>query len=223
MFFDSLKEINKIICRTSCAIFVLPPETKLPLKNAIYLQPDPNKKTATITIEQIRELLTLAQTRETRERFFVIAPAEAMNLAAQNAFLKTFEEPKMHHHFVLLTEYPNLLLPTILSRAQIFYLQKTSPLDEPPQASPKVLATAKKLIATSPAKLPALAIELTKSKSTTREQILTIVACAIDLLYKSYLKTENPKFLSNLDHYLLLYDNLKQNGHLKLHLVADLC
>lgn len=96
------------------------------------------------------------------------------------------------------------------------------PLDQPPIAQAKVLALAKKLITAEPNDLIAIAEELSKTKTKPREQALSVVATAIELLYKSYFKTNNPKFLTKLPHFINLYNNLSNNGHIKLHLVADL-
>lgn len=223
MFFESLNEITTIATKTSCSVFVVPPETKLKLKNALYLRPSDDKKTNIISVEQIREFLALTNSIETTERFFVITPADAMNEAAQNAFLKTFEEPRAHCHFVLLTMQPNALLPTIRSRAQVFYLKTTGSLDQPPAAKEKIMLAAKKLIAATPRDLPALAAELTKTKTQPRQYVLEVVGTAIELLYKSYFKTGNTHFLTKLPKFLDLYDNLGKNCHIKLHIVADLC
>lgn len=222
MFFDQASDINKIAPKVSCSIFVVPPDTPLTFKNSITLHPDESKTTTVITVEQIRDFLALTSSIETRDHFFVITPADAMNEAAQNAFLKTFEEPKPFCHFVLLTEQPNLLLPTIRSRAQTFYLKQTNTLNAAPTASPKVLAAAKQLISTQPAQLPTIAADLAKAKPQPRQQALAVVGTAIELLYKSYLKTNNPKFLTKLPDFLQLYDNLNNNCHIKLHIVADL-
>lgn len=222
MFFDDLKQIPDIAARTSCAIFVMPPETELKLKNSVYLRPDDEKKSSLITVEQVREFSALASHRETQDNYYIIAPAEAMNEAAENAFLKTLEEPKPHCHFLLLTERPSALLPTILSRAQIYYLRQAGNLAKPPIASEKIIGLAKRLIAAGPAELPALAAEIALLKPKPRESALEITGTAIELLYKSYFKTKNSKFLTKLPNFITLYDNLSQNGHLKLHLVADL-
>ena len=223
MFFEKVTEIPKIASQVSCSVFVAPVNTKLKLPQALYLRPSEDKTTTIITVEQLREFLEFTNNRETTERYFVITPADAMNESAQNAFLKTFEEPKPHCHFALLTQQPNSLLPTIRSRAQIFYLRQTNTLSQPPQSKEKVIAVAKKLIAATPRDLPALAAELTKSKTQPRQQALEIVGTAIELLYKSYFKTKNSKFLSKLPNFLTLYDNIEKNGHIKLHIVADLC
>ncbi len=260
MFFDNLTDIPKIASKTSCTIFVVPPDTKLGTlakpkssaktkttkttktqpatsdanlptpKNTLYLYPDESKATRVISVEQIREFLALTNSRETKDRFFVITPADAMNEAAQNAFLKTFEEPKDFCHFVLLTDQPGALLPTILSRAQIFFPRLENTLDTPPKvnaktpaAQAKILNQAKKLISASPRDLPTLAADLAKTKTKPREQALDIISAAIELLYKSYFKTGNAKFLTKLPAFLKLHDAIQKGGHIKLHLVADLC
>ncbi|MDZ4286313.1 MAG: hypothetical protein U0984_00050 [Prosthecobacter sp.] len=49
-------------------------------------------------------------------KFGIIVDAERMNAQAQNAFLKTLEEPPARTLLLLLTSHPGQLLPTILSR-----------------------------------------------------------------------------------------------------------
>ena len=44
--------------------------------------------------------------------------ADRMNPSAQNALLKTLEEPPPHSLLMLVTDSPAALLPTIRSRAQ---------------------------------------------------------------------------------------------------------
>lgn len=222
MFFEQLKQIPNIAQHTSCAIFFVPGSTPIKLKNCITIEPNLDTKTNIISVDQIRDLIAMSNNRETIDRFFIIKDAHNMNESAQNAFLKTFEEPKPHCHFVLLTEQPSMLLPTILSRGQIFFPKIKRPLDQAPEATERELTLAKKLIAAGPHELILLATDLSKAKTKPREQTLTIVATAIELLYKSYFKTGNSKFLTKISNFITLHDNLSQNGHLKLHLVADL-
>lgn len=223
MFFDKLSEIPKIARRINCSIFVVPTDFEPDLPFPVFLRPDTDKTTRIISVENLREFLALTNSREQKDRYFVITPADAMNEAAQNAFLKTFEEPKAFCHFILLTEQPNLLLPTIRSRAQIFYLKQTNLLDTAPKAKAKSLLLAKELISANPHDLPKLAETLAKTKTQPREHALEIVGLAIELLYKSYFKTGKTKFLTKLPNFLRLYENLEKNGHIKLHIVADLC
>lgn len=72
-----------------------------------------------VVVDQIRDLVDhrLALKRfEGRRRFVVIDPADAMNPQAQNALLKTLEEPPDDTTLVLVASNPDALLPTIRSR-----------------------------------------------------------------------------------------------------------
>jgi len=73
-----------------------------------------------IRIDAIREVnQVVAQTaQQGGYRVIVIAPAEALNVAAANALLKSLEEPGARTLFVLLSDIPSRLLPTIRSRCQ---------------------------------------------------------------------------------------------------------
>jgi len=54
-----------------------------------------------------------------RGKVFVVKEADAMNPQAQNALLKTLEEPAGRTLIILLTDQPGALLPTIRSRCQV--------------------------------------------------------------------------------------------------------
>lgn len=56
---------------------------------------------------------------EGRRSVVVVVDADQMNETAQNALLKTLEEPPEYAQFVLTTANPNGLLPTIRSRSQL--------------------------------------------------------------------------------------------------------
>ena len=75
---------------------------------------------ATLPIAAVRELLKEVAVRPANggKRVFVIAEAEKMNAAAQNALLKAIEEPPAYALFLLLCENAAALLPTIRSRTQ---------------------------------------------------------------------------------------------------------
>jgi DNA polymerase-3 subunit delta' len=55
-----------------------------------------------------------------RGKVFIIEEADRMSDSAQNALLKTLEEPSTRTVLVLLTDKPDVLLPTIRSRCQRF-------------------------------------------------------------------------------------------------------
>jgi DNA polymerase-3 subunit delta' len=73
-----------------------------------------------IRIGQIREVERTVALKpyEGRRRVVIIDPADALNVEAQNAFLKTLEEPPPDVTFVLITAREAALLPTIRSRCQ---------------------------------------------------------------------------------------------------------
>ena len=73
-----------------------------------------------IGVDQVREVCEqLAMTSMRRGyRIAVIAPAEKMTASAQNALLKTLEEPSPRTVLVLVTARPSALLATLRSRCQ---------------------------------------------------------------------------------------------------------
>lgn len=226
MFFDSPDQITQLAQNTNFAIFALSSAVAEKIiaqnfkANVLFLKPD--EKTNKISIEMVREFTALANTTDIRDRFFVILNAEALNPPAGNALLKNLEEPKPHHHFVLVTETPSALLPTILSRAQVFYLKETDTLSRPVAANDKIKNLAKQLIIADSKKLIELANDVSKKKDNPRAYALEIVGTAIEIMYKSYFATSQTKFLKKLPNLLKLYDNLQKNGHVKLHIVADM-
>ena len=75
-------------------------------------------ETGAIKIEQVRAAIDRAVYRpfEGRRRVTIIDQADALVPAAQNALLKTLEEPLPASVFVLVTARPDALLPTVRSR-----------------------------------------------------------------------------------------------------------
>ena len=53
-------------------------------------------------------------------KIFIIDEVHMLSASAFNAFLKTLEEPPKHAIFILATTEKHKILPTILSRCQIF-------------------------------------------------------------------------------------------------------
>lgn len=219
MFFEQLSEISYLSQKTQCAIFVLPKNTPLMLKNAIVLQPEGK---ATISIGQVRDVLAQLITKQLEPRSILIRPADALGEEAANAILKNLEEPKENVHFVLITDEPSKLLPTILSRAEVFVWRGgISPLNKI-EADEKLKANAKKLLAAKLADLPEIAEELTKKKDGVRAYVLETLGTTIEMAYKTYFLTNKKVFLTKIPKFLTAYDNIAKNGHIKLHLVADL-
>lgn len=82
-------------------------------------------KNTSLTIETVRELCATASLRpmEARWRVVIVEDAETLQGIAQEALLKTLEEPPAFMIMVLLTNDLELLLPTIRSRCQIVELR----------------------------------------------------------------------------------------------------
>jgi DNA polymerase-3 subunit delta' len=76
--------------------------------------------TGSIKVDQVRDAIERTGYRpfEGRRRVIIIDDADAMLGEAQNALLKTLEEPPPASMFVLVTSRPDVLLPTVLSRCQ---------------------------------------------------------------------------------------------------------
>jgi DNA polymerase-3 subunit delta' len=71
-----------------------------------------------IKIEQVRTIVDRAAYRpfEGKRRVVVVDEADALVVQAQNALLKTLEEPPPSSVFILVTSRPDVLLPTVRSR-----------------------------------------------------------------------------------------------------------
>lgn len=74
------------------------------------------------SVEDIRSLIEQVQIppQVGRYKVFIIDEVHMLSAAAFNAFLKTLEEPPAHAIFILATTEKHKILPTILSRCQIY-------------------------------------------------------------------------------------------------------
>ena len=62
-------------------------------------------------------------------KVYIIDEVHMLSQAAFNAFLKTLEEPPAHAIFILATTEKHKIIPTILSRCQIFDFKRITVLD----------------------------------------------------------------------------------------------
>ncbi|MBT9568696.1 MAG: DNA polymerase III subunit delta' [Thiobacillus sp.] len=71
-----------------------------------------------IEVDQAREVVDFVQLSTYRAgyRVVLVNPANSLNLASANALLKVLEEPPLNTVFVLVSDQPRQLLPTIRSR-----------------------------------------------------------------------------------------------------------
>jgi len=84
-----------------------------------------------IVVDQMRELLRelSMKTASPQRRIVLVDEAERLNEEAQNAFLKTLEEPPHRCIIILVTASPALLLPTIVSRCQMVLFTPLAPAE----------------------------------------------------------------------------------------------
>ena len=77
------------------------------------------KKTKSISVDEIRTLLNndiVIKPYSSKYKVYIVDHAEKMNVQAQNALLKTIEEPPAYGVILLLTTNADAFLPTIRSR-----------------------------------------------------------------------------------------------------------
>ncbi|MCU0394357.1 MAG: DNA polymerase III subunit gamma/tau [Chitinophagaceae bacterium] len=83
------------------------------------------------SVEDIRELVTQIRfaPQEGKYKIYIIDEVHMLSQAAFNAFLKTLEEPPSYAKFILATTEKHKILPTILSRCQIFDFKRITNAD----------------------------------------------------------------------------------------------
>lgn len=89
----------------------------------LYLRHD---KPNTISVDDIRNQVNndiVIKPYSSRYKIYIIDEAEKMNVQAQNALLKTIEEPPAYAVILLLTTNAESFLPTILSRCVLLNLK----------------------------------------------------------------------------------------------------
>ena len=85
-----------------------------------------------ISVAQIRQMRADASVlpNEAKGKVYIIEEAETMNVSAQNAALKVFEEPPAFVSFILVTTNPGKLLDTVRSRCALIYCAADDPEDD---------------------------------------------------------------------------------------------
>jgi len=82
------------------------------------------------TVEHIRSLIDQVrfQPQQGKYKVFIIDEVHMLSSSAFNAFLKTLEEPPAHAIFILATTEKHKILPTIISRCQIYEFRRIQPI-----------------------------------------------------------------------------------------------
>ena len=83
----------------------------------------PDKGARAVKVEDIRSLIARCSLKPMQAacKVFILENIESLNDTAQNAFLKTLEEPEGHTYFILIATGLDGLLPTLRSRLQTVY------------------------------------------------------------------------------------------------------
>lgn len=94
------------------------PRKRSPSARATGSPPESGDLSYFVVVDQIRELSRVAALapRHGARRAIIVDPADRMNLEAQNALLKTLEEPPARCVLILVAARPQILLPTVRSR-----------------------------------------------------------------------------------------------------------
>lgn len=83
------------------------------------------------SVDDIRELVSQVRfaPQQGKYKIYIIDEVHMLSAAAFNAFLKTLEEPPSYAIFILATTEKHKILPTILSRCQIFDFRRITTQD----------------------------------------------------------------------------------------------
>ena len=84
---------------------------------------DPEKKTVTVDLIRQARADVYIQPNESEYKIYMFPRAQDMGLPGQNALLKILEEPPKYGVFLLLTDNPDKLLPTVRSRCTELNMQ----------------------------------------------------------------------------------------------------
>lgn len=84
---------------------------------------DPEKKTVTVELVRQARADIYVQPNESEYKIYLFPRAQDMGLPGQNALLKVLEEPPKYGVFLLLTDNPDKLLPTVRSRCTELKMQ----------------------------------------------------------------------------------------------------
>ena len=96
-----------------------------------YKLMQPLEASKSILVDQVRSIQHAMATtaQQGGARVVVINGAAELNLNAANALLKQLEEPGDNSYFLLLHQWPKILLPTVLSRCQLLDINLPSKVD----------------------------------------------------------------------------------------------
>lgn len=134
-------------------------------------------KTDSISVEEIRKITksSIIKPNEADRKVYLLIDADKrMAPVAQNAFLKTLEEPPKNVMFILTSEKAGSLLSTILSRCTVFSI------DDKAELSPEILTLAKS-IALSVVDVKEINLLLNLGRIADRKEAVAVLSCVRDI------------------------------------------
>lgn len=138
-------------------------------------------------------------------KYIVILNAVRLTLPAQNAFLKTLEEPPLYAKFLLTVRHSSQLLPTLVSRCFVSPLNLTT---SPPPAPADQAALVTPLNQTSLPKRLKLA-----QPFATKESALTLTSSLITALRNDLHQNPSQSTTAGLDRLTQAHYRLDHNAH----------
>lgn len=173
---------------------------------------DPEKKTVSVDLIRDARKDMYIRPNEGARKIYLIPRAQDMRLEAQNALLKVLEEPPAYGMFLLLTDNPEKLLPTVRSRCTELRLRplpeallKQRLASEFPEAEPEALAAA---VFRSGGYLGQARLLLRESRSELADSFLDCFARGDELglmkLWASLEKTRREEFGAEMNRWMAL-------------------
>lgn len=176
------------------------------------------------SVDHIRALVEQVrfQPQQGKYKIFIIDEVHMLSQAAFNAFLKTLEEPPPYAIFILATTEKHKIIPTILSRCQIFDFKRIQAKD--------IVAHLSKICADEGIEAEAEALHIIAQKADgalrdalsifdrivsfsgkkiTYEDVITNLNV---LDYEYYFRFTDALLTSNLPQVLLIYNEILENG-----------
>jgi len=158
--------------------------------------------------EQIVSLMT-TQPYKYRYKIFIVDKAETLTPAAQNALLKTIEEPAPYGVFLFLAAHVHTLLPTLLSRCVLVKLGET---DSIPDSEAKALAEE---IAQTIASMDILETMALYHRFEPYKESRESIANLLDMLYLSYARRITHAAANGREEHRIWYDSIAAIKHTK--------
>ncbi|MCL2604530.1 MAG: hypothetical protein FWD90_08620 [Defluviitaleaceae bacterium] len=180
-------------------------------------------KSSSIGVDDVRsQVVTQMATKPFYYKYkvFIIDKAETLTPAAQNALLKTIEEPASYGVFLLLTNQIEAMLDTVLSRCVVIKQKSFSEIGAGPiEDNPEMQALSSEIIGTAYGMDIITAMNLYKSFEPYKESKESAQAL-LDMLYTGYgqkmRETQSPRALNAVKAITHAKRTLSQNGNFQL-------